>query len=143
MHKPTGLFVFGGWGWQTIDTGNAIAKSQLIEPASTTWFIQPGIEHKWLSLGKTNIFGEYRHDDPGSTSGSSASGDKTVGASINFWQAGAIHNFEAADMSLYLVYQHADGYIIGNKTTATNYAPVGRTDLDAFQELITGAKINF
>jgi hypothetical protein len=53
MHKPTGLFVFGGWGKQTIDTGNAIAKSQLLDPDSTTWFIQPGIEHKWLPLGKT------------------------------------------------------------------------------------------
>jgi hypothetical protein len=143
MHSPTGLFVFGGWGKQTIDTGNAIAKSQLVDPDSTVWFIQPGIEHKWLPLGKTNIFGEYRHDDAGSTPGSSAAGDKTVGASINFWQGGIIQNIEAADMSIYLVYQHADGYIVGNKTTTTNYAPVGRTDLDAFQEIIAGGKINF
>jgi hypothetical protein len=143
LHKPTGLFVYGGWGWQTIDTGNAIAKSQLLEPDSTTWFIQPGIEHKWLSLGKTNIFGTYRHDDAGSTPGSSATGDKTVGASVNFWQAGIIQNIEAADMSFYVVYQHVDGFIEGNTTTAKNFAPIGRTDLDAFQEVITGAKINF
>jgi len=136
-HKPTGLFVFGGWGKQTIDTGNAATKLNLIEPDSTTWFIQPGIEHKWLPLGKTNIFGEYRHDDAGSNPG------KSVGASINFWQAGIIQNVEAADTSFYLVYQHADGYILGNATTGKNYAPNGRTDLDAFQEVITGAKINF
>jgi hypothetical protein len=80
-------------------------------PDSTTWFIQPGIEHKWLSLGKTNIFGTYRHDDAGSTPGSSATGDKTVGASVNFWQAGIIQNIEAADMSFYVVYQHVDGII--------------------------------
>ncbi len=115
----------------------------MIEPDSTTWFIQPGIEHKWLSLGKTNIFGTYRHDDAGSTVGSSKGGDKTVSASVNFWQAGIIQNIEAADMSLYVVYEHVDGSIEGNATTATNFAPIGRTDLDAFQEVITGAKINF
>ena len=137
MHKPTGLFVFGGWGKQTIDTGNAVAKSQLIDADSTVWFIQPGIEHKWLPLGKTNIFAEYRHDDAGSNPG------KTVGASINFWQAGIIQNVEAADTSFYLVYQHADGYVMSNATTNAIFAPTGRTDLDAFQEVITGAKINF
>lgn len=46
-------------------------------------------------------------------------------------------------MSLYVVYEHVDGSIEGNATTATNFAPIGRTDLDAFQEVITGAKINF
>lgn len=63
----------------------------------------PGIERKWWSLGKTNIFGEYRHDDAGANPG------KTIGASINFWQAGIVQNIEAADTSLYLVYEHADG----------------------------------
>ena len=45
---------------------------------SSFWNVQPGIEHKWLPLGTTTIFGEYRHDDPGSNP------DKTVDASINF-----------------------------------------------------------
>ena len=48
------------------------------------------------------------------------------------------------DTSLYVVYEHADGYIVGNATTVSGkFAPVGRTDLDAFQEVITGVKINF
>jgi hypothetical protein len=81
--------------------------------------------------------------DAGSTPGSSATGDKTVGASVNFWQAGIIQNIEGADMSFYVVYQHVDGFIEGNTTTAKNFALIGRTDLDAFQEVITGAKINF
>jgi hypothetical protein len=103
-HKPTGLFVYGGWGKQSIHVNdNLITTANLVDPDSTVWFIQPGIEKKFFSLGKTNIFGEYRHDDAGSNPG------KTVGASINFWEAGIVQNIEAADTSLYIVYQHADG----------------------------------
>lgn len=137
MHKPTGLFVFGGWGKQHIDTGNPTTEQQLIEPDSTTWFIQPGIEHKWISLGKTNIFAEYRHDDAGSNPG------RTITSTINFWQGGIIQYIDAAEMSIYAVYEHADGDIFGDSATATAGAPVGRTSLDAFQEGIVGAKINF
>ncbi|MBS0237336.1 MAG: porin [Proteobacteria bacterium] len=137
MHKPTGLFVFGGWGKQHIDTGNATTENLLVEPDSTTWFIQPGIEQKWFSLGKTNIFAEYRHDDAGSNPG------KTVSSSINFWQGGIIQYIDAAQMSLYAVYQHTDGDIFGDSATATVGAPVGRTSLDSFQEGIIGALIEF
>ncbi len=137
MHKPTGLFVFGGWGKQHIDTGNPTTEQQLVEPDSSTWFIQPGIEQKWISLGKTNIFAEYRHDDAGSNPG------RTVRSTINFWQGGIIQYIDAADMSLYAVYEHADGDIFGDSVTATAGAPVGRTSLDAFQVGIFGAKINF
>lgn len=133
LHKPTGLFVFGGWGRQSIET----ASTTLLEPDSTVWFVQPGIERKWFALGKTNIFAEYRRDDAGSNPG------KTMSAKIDFWQAGVVQSIEAADASLYFVYQHADGDITGNATTSSNGAPVGTTSLDAFQELIVGTKINF
>jgi hypothetical protein len=33
------------------------------------WYIQPGIEKKWTPLGTTTIFGTYRRDDNGTTSG--------------------------------------------------------------------------
>ena len=53
---------------------------------------------------------------------------KTVGASINFWQGGIIQNIEAADTSLYFVYQHADGYILGNARYGSRQrlAPTGK-----------------
>ena len=70
-------------------------------------------------------------------------GMKTVSGNINFWQAGVIQRFEKADMNLYAVYQFADGSFIGNAATAKSGAPIGKTEIDGFQELITGAKINF
>ncbi len=100
--------------------------------------MQAGIEHKWLSLGKTNFFGEYRHDDAGSNL--TASGTlRTQGADINFWSAGAIQHIEAAEAMLYLLYQHADGDVDANLTAG------GLTNLqiDTFQQVIAGMRIAF
>lgn len=68
---------------------------------------------------------------------------KTVSGNINFWQGGLIQRLEKADMNFYMVYQFADGSFIGNAATAQSGAPIGKTEIDGFQELITGAKINF
>ena len=54
-----------------------------------------------------------------------------------------MQNFDAAALH-YLIYQHADGTVTGNAATQTaKAAPNGVTNLDAFQETIGGAKINF
>src|SRR5262249_39520927 len=106
-------------------------------PTSDMWFLQPGIEYKWLPLGKTAIFGEYRHDTPGSNPG------RTVSGEINFWQGGVVQQIDSADMVIYLVYQHTNGTVTGNEATAIAGAPVGVSELDAFQEVVMGAKINF
>lgn len=130
MHKTTGLFVYGGWGKQNIPgLGN---------PDSETWFIQPGIERKWFELGRTNVFGMYRRDDAGSNP--SGGVGMTLGASVEFWQAGVVQHIENADMTLYALYQRADGSIRGDGLT---FAPFGTTELDAFQTIVMGAQINF
>jgi predicted porin len=131
QHKPTGLYVYGGWGKQVLDTPALPAGA---ERDSTTWFIQPGIEKKWFDLGKTTIFGEYRHDDPG-TSLTATNSVNSFGADVNFWAGGVIQGIEAADMIVYAVYRHTDGEYTDSHT---NLVP-----LDAFDMVITGAKINF
>jgi len=59
-----------------------------------------------------------------------------VASTVEFWQAGLIQNIEAADASLYIVYEHADGDVLTTGSTS-------RTRLDAFEEIIVGTKINF
>ncbi len=124
LHKPTGLYVYGGYGWQSIDHLPSV-----YDKDSTVWLIQPGIEKKWLSLGKTTIFGEYRHDEPGANVGT------TLGGDVTFWAGGIIQGIEAADMVVYAIYRHTDG-----DYTDANMAV---KELDAFDMVITGAKINF
>lgn len=138
MHNPTGLFLYGGWGQITATTAHVFPAGTIFLSTSNVFFLQPGIERKWTDLGKTNIFAEYRRDDSGSAVG------KTVSADVDTWQGGIVQKIDAADTTLYLVYQNSSGSVVGNaRTASSNGAPVGKTDLDPFQVLVTGAKINF
>lgn len=128
LHAPTGLYVYGGHGEQDIDSLPAN-----LDGTSTTWFIQPGIERKWLPLGDTTIYAQYRKDDAGANPG------KTLDADLKFWSAGVVQEIDAAAMSLYLMYRHADGSFV--TPTAVNGATFH--SIDAFQQVIGGAQIKF
>ncbi|MFN3623178.1 MAG: porin [Hyphomicrobium sp.] len=124
MHAPTGLYVYGGYGEQKVET-----LSPGLEDSSTTWFIQPGIERKWHPLGKTTVFGEYREDEAGANSG------KTLGADLTFWSAGLVQNVEAAAMDLYVMYRHAEGDYTDNGAV--------KHSIDDLDMVISGARIQF
>jgi predicted porin len=136
QHNPTGLFVFAGYGEQRDDTrGENLIVPGAVDKTDTTWYVQGGIEKKWFDLGKTNVFGMFRHDDPGanvSTSGNFT----TQGANVDYWAVGAAQNLEAAEATLYVVYQHTDGNVLlGNAGTDT--------EISALQQVIGGMKINY
>jgi predicted porin len=124
QHTPTGLYVYGGYTVNEIDLTAATLGA---DDKSNTWYIQAGIERKWFPIGKTNMFGEYRNDDVGLTAAADSS-------KLDFWAAGVVQNIESADMSFYAVYRHFDGEFTDAGTP---------TNLDAFDMVITGAKINF
>ena len=133
MHEPTGLFVYGGYGEQRDDS--ELDLNPAANEIDRTWFIQAGIERKFFDLGKTTVFGEYRNDQAGSNLARSFGGSFVHDSDLDFWAAGLIQQISAADTLLYVVYRHADG-----ETTNNAGATV---DLDAFDMVITGAKINF
>ncbi len=118
-------------GEQSIDTPGLVANA---EKDSSVWFVQPGIEKKWFELGKTTIFGEYRHDDAGSNI-SAANALVTRNGDLDFWSGGVIQGIEKADTLLYIQYRHSDGEFTAKGGNLVK--------LDEFQEVITGAKINF
>lgn len=124
MHAPTGLYLYGGYGEQTIDS-----LSPGLDDTSTTYFLQPGIERKWHPIGKTTIFGEYRKDEAGANEG------KTEGADLTFYAGGVVQNIEAAAMDLYVIYRHAEG----------DFADAGGVNhnIDDFDMVISGARIQF
>ncbi|HET6388166.1 porin [Hyphomicrobium sp.] len=138
QHLPTGLFVYGGYG-QNHDNRVADVGASNTEATSSMYFIQGGIEQKWLALGKTTVFGEYRHDDGGSKNNASIpvgfGGGSLSSTSLNFIGAGVIQNIEPAALDLYVMYRHADGDI-----TSTNDNTVS---LDAFDAVIAGALMRF
>jgi predicted porin len=122
-HTPTGLYVYGGYAETKID----LPAGTVADDTSSVWYVQGGIERKWFDLGKTNVFAEYRQDDVGLTTKASSS-------NLSFWAAGVAQNIEAADMTFYALYRHADGDFTKGPA---------KSDLDALDMLITGAKINY
>jgi predicted porin len=141
QHTPTGLYAFAGYGDQNDGSNNPIVDAAILDKDSRTWFIQGGIEQKWFSLGKTNFFGEYRRDEAGSDVSIGAGGApslKTESADVNFWAIGAAQNLEAAQATIYVVYQHVDGDVTG-AAASTGLT----TGVDSLQQLIGGMKINF
>ncbi len=133
MHNPTGLYVYGGYGQQDDDSEKAI--QPLADETDTMWFVQAGIERKFIDHGKTTLFGEFRQDDAGSNLGKSFSGAFIKNSDIDFWAAGVVQNIENAAMDLYVIYRHAEG----DTTNANNQ----KLSLDDFDMLITGARIQF
>ncbi len=100
---------------------------------STTWFVQAGIERKWLPLGKTTVFGEYRHDNAGFSStdidlGDGAGGSDVQSSEFNFYAAGIVQNIDAAAMDLYIIYRHSEGELT-NATTTGDHRRLRHADL--------------
>lgn len=149
MHAPTGLYVYGGYGEQQVDDEDGLVPAGALVAADgtdTTWFIQAGIEQKFVPLGKTTIFGEYRKDDAGSNLTKSTQNTLPPNpvadpayyiqsSDIDFWAAGVVQNIESAAMDLYVIYRHAEGDF-------TNGQGV-KSDLDDFDMVISGARIQF
>lgn len=134
QHKPTGLFVYGGYGEQ--EDNVITAKVVGAEDTNTTWFVQAGIEQKFIPLGKTTVFGEYRNDEAGTPEAPRAVGGAAVrSADIDFYAAGVVQNIEAAAMDLYVIYRHAEGDV-------TSFAGAS-TGIDDFDMVISGARIQF
>ena len=136
MHEPTGLYAYAGYGHQHDNRGTDPAVKNPVDSSDSMWFIQAGIERKFIPLGKSTIFGEFRHDDPGSNvAADPGPGTYILGSSLDFWAAGVVQNIDAASMDLYLIYRHSDGDLTSNTNVNIN--------LDAFDAVLAGARITF
>ena len=135
QHTPTGLYIYAAYGEQSDDAEENV--NPLADGTDKMFFVQPGIEKKWFDLGKTTVYGEYRHDDTGSNLGkfTSAGGPFIREGDIDFWGGGIVQGIEKADMVLYVLYRRSSGDFVNSAGT--------RFDLDDFDLVITGGKINF
>ncbi|MFM1816272.1 MAG: hypothetical protein RLZ98_2967 [Pseudomonadota bacterium] len=124
MHTPTGLFVSGGYGQQKDNLRPAAAVSD----TDSFWVVSAGIEQKWISLGKTTIYGTYYNGENNFGSGAF---DKL---GQDTWSIGLNQQVSAAAMDLYIAYY--------NSSASLENAGV-ETPTQDFQAIITGAKIRF
>jgi hypothetical protein len=131
MHEPTGLYVYAAYGQQHDNRGTDPGIAAFaVQDTDSMWLVQGGIEQKFIGLGKTTLFGEYRQDDAGSNVGK-----KVLGSNLDFWAVGAVQNIDAAAMDIYLIYRNASGDTTDSKNV--------KTTLDSFDMIQAGARIQF
>lgn len=136
MHNPTGIYVYGAYGELKDDERTDVLPTA--DNEDRMWFIQAGIERKWWEIGKTTIFGEYRKDDNGTNSSvlvANTPGLFIQDSEVEHFAAGIVQNVANAAMDFYVLYRHTEG-----EFTDTNGV---KTDLDDFDMVITGARIQF
>ena len=152
MHKPTGLYVYGAYG-QKHDENRfdlvALGPNRQVDKDDRVWYIQPGIEKKWLPLGTTTIFGTYRRDDNGTSTGTYTAATLlplpagtyyNSGSEIKTIGGGVVQNIESAAMDLYLIYSHVDASFDA-VNTATGIST--KIDVDNLDLVQAGAMIKF
>jgi predicted porin len=152
MHVPTGLFVYGAYGQKHDDdlAANLAAQGLTVltnvDNEYKTWYLQAGLEEKWLPIGTTTIFGTYRHDDNGSVTGDTTLGSLAIPASVvgsaevNTWGGGIVQNIAPAAMDVYLIYSNVDGSF---DTIQKSNGAIRSFDIDTFQLFQAGARIQF
>jgi predicted porin len=112
MHVPTGLFANFAAGEREYDDTDV---------TGSFWFVQAGIERKWLPYGTTTVYGEYaKYEDV-----------VTEGTSADMWGLGIVQHFDSAAVDLYA---QARFYDIDDELAL---------DADEMSTIMVGSRIQF
>lgn len=133
-HAPTGLFVYGTYGHEEIDSPNANAFGLDSDDA---FYLKGGMRKKWFSIGHTVPYVEYQHTED--MMGFFALQAGATGSEFDRWGAGVVQEIDAAAMSVWVAYKHWDGEISGPAATCTTLCG----ELDDFQRVEVGGVIGF
>ena len=140
-HVATGLFVYGAYAKEFIDTpGN-------LKPEGDHWYVKAGIRTRLSSLGHTVFYGEYgEKNDMMSAATFSGGGLAPLATGVRSSElqqfgVGMVQEIDAAAMSVWLAWRHyeADFTCAGGSTCAALTLP-GVEDLDIIK---AGALISF
>jgi hypothetical protein len=136
MHVATGLYVKGSYGRRKDDNRKIVFGADA-ESTDTMWYLQGGIEQKWLSFGKTTVFGEYLENRMGHVvpAATAAALEGTM------WGIGLNQSVEAAAMDLYISYrQYSFDFWTSNATGGKAAKGVALEDMTSVS---AGAIIKF
>lgn len=140
MHIPTGLFAYAAYGIKWDDNTPDGEKDE-----STFWYIQGGIEKKWLAHGPTTLFAEYEEFDTGFNRVIGGTTPATfVGsfssADVQMWGIGVNQHFEAAALDVYVKYNNYSASaedIVGGDFNGED------VKFNDFSTIYTGARMQF
>lgn len=144
LHEPTGLFISGAYGRTDDNNASRLNDSQgnPLDGGTDFYFIQAGLERKFIPLGATTFYGEYFSLErgaavrPGRTSTTvlEIGGESIIASEIQGWGVGVNQNLNGA-IDVYLAYRHLDIDV----TLADGASPA----LKNFDYVTAGANIKF
>ena len=157
MHRPTGLYVSGGWAQLTDDNRRTVANSAgitgPIDDTDSYWWVQVGWEAKLNALGNTTFWTDYMEWDGGlRVSGhvldtvagadplnSFATTSRILSTSANSWGLGVTQEIDAAEMNLYAGFRNfsTDVTLINNNVVRKS------NGVEDMQILYSGATVKF
>lgn len=138
-HKATGLFVYGTYGTEDIDSPNAASASPsgFELKNDDAYYLKAGIRQKWFSIGHTVPYVEYQRTNDMMNFFALQAG--ATGSEFDRWGVGVLQEIDAAAMSIWVAYKHWDGEITGPAATCTQLCG----QLDDFQRVEVGGMIAF
>ena len=138
QHVPTGLFVYGAYSKEFIDTlilaGGADASAK---PEGDQWYIKAGIRTKVNPLGATVFYGEYGENSDRQSGAAFDAG--VTSAELEQYGIGVVQEVDAAAMSLWLGWRHYDADV----TAAAGVLDIDGSGLESLDIVKAGALINF
>jgi hypothetical protein len=153
MHVPTGLFAnFAAGDIELKDPAASIGPETPTE--GDMWFIQAGIEKNWTGYGATTLYAEYgEYNDiflDAFSAARNAQGYDGIasadiaGSEVTRWGFGVVQNFDAAALTMYVVYQHFEADLdLVAPAVAPLAAPAGSNKLEDWDAVIIGSRIKF
>jgi hypothetical protein len=159
MHLGTGLYVHAAYGYLQDDNRQALFTDRDfpgVEDRDEHWYLQAGIEQRFVSPGKTTIYGEFfraetgaglvqgNARDLGDFSASFGKDTFIASSDVDVWGFGLVQSIDAAAMDLYIGYRNYSADV----TTATvinngDSIESGKLGVQDFQAVMTGGVIKF
>ena len=132
MHIPTGLYGAFAAGRVEVDDVDGAA----IDGEASFWYLQLGLERKWLPYGSTTIYGEYANYDDGLTIVEGGIGATDIAESeAERWGFGIVQKFDSAALELY-----AQATFWSFEAVQNNGVALGLEDLST---IMVGSRIKF
>jgi hypothetical protein len=94
MHIPTGIY--GGFAAGQLEADDAVVDE------ANFWYLQLGVERRWLPYGSTTIYGEYgQYNDYGAMFDNDPTLLGVASSDVDRWGFGIVQKFDSAALELY------------------------------------------
>lgn len=133
MHEPSGLYANVAAGY--LDDEVIEQEVAGAEKRHEFYAIEAGIQQKWFPIGKTTIFGQYYHNDGGTTERDYDVVGHVITSELDIYSLGVMQGVDAAAMNFYAIYR--------NVQAEANTDVGGHLEFEDVDLFMTGAIIKF